>query len=270
MALVEDPHNMELHFIDSSGYVSWALLSDTPDFPFTDWNDERGNEALSQAMVQLLADEGYDVYLAEYTALGAYAYRILVPGFSEIYLPDELYWNNNNQVLPFRHTLMNLPNATEDALQKLLEGLEQHAVNDQLRVLEWMGIVGDKGTAWAMLRIGELKLWLMLALGLLNDASDQLPMVLGSGDLGEERRRLLCALRDVLELTLCDADIGDYYRALEAYHGAPRLSQAMALIDGQDRFPSLHALDPCAPTAAHERLLAAYSKVLKGQAMAGH
>ncbi|BBG30064.1 30S ribosomal protein S12 methylthiotransferase accessory factor YcaO [Zymobacter palmae] len=265
MDLVEDPHNMELHFIDSSGYVSWALLGDEPDYDFADWNDDRDNEALSTALIDLLAEEGYDVYLAEYTALGAYACRILVPGFSDIYLPDELYWNNNNQALPFRQTLMNLPTASDDELDAVLEGLEQNAVNDQLRVLEWIGIVGDKGTPWASLRISELKLWLMLALGLQDEASDQVAMVLGSGDVDTERSQLLCAVRDVLELVSCDAELAHYQRALVGYHGEARLEQAISLVTGEQRFPGLTALDATAPTAAHQRLLEGYAKVLKGQ-----
>ena len=265
MDLVEDPHNMELHFIDSSGYVSWALLGNEPDFAFADWNDNRHNAALSDALIALLAEEGHDVYLAEYTALGAYACRILVPGFSDIYLPDELYWNNNNQALPFYKTLMQLPSASDDELEALLEGLEQNAVNDQLRVLEWIGIVGDKGTPWASLRISELKLWLMLALGLLEEASDQVAMVLGSGDVSSARRQLLCAVRDVLELTLCEAELDHYQRALIGYHGKAQLQRAIALVEGEQRFPDLTAMSASAPTAAHQRLLEAYIKVLKGQ-----
>lgn len=265
MALVEDPHNMELHFIDSSGYVSWALLGDEPDYAFADWNDDRDNEALSTSLVSLLAEEGFDVYLAEYTALGAYACRILVPGFSDIYLPDELYWNNNNQALPYRRIIMHLPLATEDELEAVLEGLEQNAVNDQLRVLEWIGVVGDKGTPWASLRIGELKLWLMLALGLQAEASEQVAMVLSSGDLQAERRQLLCAIRDVLELVLCDADLDHYRRALIGYHGETLLAEACKLVAAEECFSGLTVLDPARPTSAHQRLLEAYFKVLMGQ-----
>lgn len=264
-ALVEDPHNMELHFIDSSGYVSWALLGDEPDYAFADWDDGRDNGALSSDLVSLLAEEGYDVYLAEYTALGAYACRILVPGFSDIYLPDELYWNNNNQALPYRRIIMNLTLATEDELKTVLEGLEQNAVNDQLRVLEWIGIVGDKGTPWAALRIGELKLWLMLALGLQAEASEQVIMVLSSGDIQAEHRQLLRAIHDVLELVLCDADLSHYRRALLAYYGEALLNDACKLVEKEQCFPGLTVLDPAAPTFAHQRLLEAYFKVLSGQ-----
>ena len=30
--------NLEIHFVDSSGVISWNFLGDTPDYPFSDWN----------------------------------------------------------------------------------------------------------------------------------------------------------------------------------------------------------------------------------------
>ncbi|WP_233208131.1 hypothetical protein [Pollutimonas subterranea] len=30
--------NLEIHFVDSSGVISWNFMRDTPDFPFSDWN----------------------------------------------------------------------------------------------------------------------------------------------------------------------------------------------------------------------------------------
>lgn len=265
LELVEDAHNMELHFIDSSGYVSWALLSDTPDLPFADWDDSRDNTATCQALITLLEEEGHDVYLAEYTALGAYACRILVPGFSDIYPADELRWNNNNQALPHRLTLMTLPDASEAALDALLEALDTYAVNDQLRVLEWMGIVGDKGTPWAELRIGELKLWLQLALGDVDAATEQAAMVLASGSLSPDTLKRVRAVRDILELNTCDADIDDYRRALVGYYGESMLDEAIQLVDGEYRFPGLTPLNLELPTEAHGRLLEAYEKVLAAQ-----
>jgi ribosomal protein S12 methylthiotransferase accessory factor len=32
------PPNIEIHFVDSSGIISWNFLGDTPDFEFSDWN----------------------------------------------------------------------------------------------------------------------------------------------------------------------------------------------------------------------------------------
>ncbi|WKE64882.1 30S ribosomal protein S12 methylthiotransferase accessory factor YcaO [Gallaecimonas kandeliae] len=265
MEQVTDPHNLELHFIDSSGYVGWGFLCDKPDFDFADWDDQHDNVFERQALIDLLHDEGHQVYVAEHTALGAYACRILVPGFSDIYPADELVWHNNNQALDFRPVLFDLKNATEDDWQELLEALDHYSVNDQLRVLEWAGIVGDKGTPWARLRIGELRLWLLLALDRREEAFEQLGSVLASGHLTDDERTLYRALFAVLELSLEGKELSQFERGLISYFGADKLALAKALASGEDRFPNLHALDPEHPTEGHRRLLEAYAKVLKGQ-----
>lgn len=262
--LVTDPHNLELHFIDASGYVSWALIGETPDVDFCDWDDTRGNAEQRDSLIELLHQEGHDVYIAEHRELGAYASRILVPGFSDIYLPDELKWHNNNQAVPHRATLFALPDAGADAWQALLDGLEDDNVNDQMSVLEWAGIVPDPETAWERLRVGELKLWLLLALGEQEAAFEQLAMVRASGNLVEDDIRCFDALASVLELTLAGESPDDYARALRFYHG-DALARATALASGMAVFPGLDAMNPDAPTLAHRRLLEGYAKVLKGQ-----
>lgn len=266
--LVSDPHNLELHFIDASGHVSWALLSDSPDIPFADWDDSRGNEEQRDALIDLLHAEGHDVYIAEHTALGAYACRILVPGFSDIYPADELKWHSNNQALPVRHILFGLKTAGEDGWRRLLKVLDTENVNDQMAALEWAGIAPDAGTRWERLRLGELKMWLLLALGKLDDAFDQLEMVRASGDMSDAEQRELAALHAVLELTLAEADLDNYRRALVAFHGAERVARAEACAQGKLRFPGLVAMDPACPTRAHGALLEGYRKVLRGQARA--
>lgn len=264
MDMVTDPHNLELHFIDASGYISWALLGEIPDVDFSDWDDTRANNELRDSLIALLHDEGHEVYIAEHTQLGAYACRILVPGFSDIYLPDELKWHNNNQALPHRTTLFTLADAGVDAWQALLATLEDDNVNDQMSVLEWAGIVGDPNTAWERLRVGELKLWLLLALGKPDAAFAQLEMVRASGNLVEEDTQRFNALASVLELWVADADINDYARALRFYHG-DAFDDALALASGEARFPGLDAMNPNAPTVGHKRLLEGYAKVLNGQ-----
>ncbi|GAA3909080.1 30S ribosomal protein S12 methylthiotransferase accessory factor YcaO [Halomonas cibimaris] len=264
MDLVTDPHNLELHFIDASGYVSWALLGETPDVAFSDWDDTRSNAEQRESLIALLHDEGHEVYIAEHTELGAYASRILVPGFSDIYLPDELKWHNNNQAVPHRATLFTLAQAGEAAWQALLACLEDNNVNDQMSVLEWAGIVPDPDTAWERLRVGELKLWLLLALGEQDAALEQLSMVRASGNLVAEDERRFSALASVLELTVAGEALDDYARALAFYHGNA-FAEARALTCGETVFPGLDAMDPDAPTVGHKRLLEGYAKVLKGQ-----
>ena len=46
---VADQHNLETHFIDSSGLISWDLFKQQADYAFVDWNfsgttgEERNN-----------------------------------------------------------------------------------------------------------------------------------------------------------------------------------------------------------------------------------
>ena len=36
MSEIEAANNLEIHFVDSSGVISWNFMSDKPDFPFAD------------------------------------------------------------------------------------------------------------------------------------------------------------------------------------------------------------------------------------------
>lgn len=268
MDMVAEPHNIELHFIDSSGYISWAFLSDQPDVEFADWDANspwaRDNQTACQQMIDQLQGEGYEVYIAEHTDLGAYACRILIPGFSDIYLPDELILNNNNASLPVRPVLFNLKQAGEAGWQQLLETLESHHINDQMKVLEWTGLVGDS-SRWGRLRVGEFKVWLLLALGDLEGAFELLPPVLASGDLTDTDRAEYAALHATLELYLATDDIRPYRRGLDYYHGQDLVDRALGWITGDQVFPGLEALDADNPTEGHRQLLIAYRKVLDGQ-----
>lgn len=266
---VRDPHNLELHFIDSSGDVHWALLAETPDQPFTDWDAEppwpADNPGARDALIQVLTDDGFETYIVEHTDLGTYACRILVPGFSDIYEADELLWDNNNFALPVRDILFDLPGAGSTGWQQLLDTLEEHHLNDQLRLFEWAGIAGDPETPWARLRVGELRVWLLLALERPDEALEQLPSVLASGHLSEGERLDLRALLAILELMVDGPGVAGLEPALLAWFGEQRVAAAQRRAEGRERFPGLGALDPAAPSRAHATLLEAYRKVLSHQ-----
>ena len=69
----------------------------------------------------------------------------------------------------------------------------------------------------------------------------------------------------MLELHLACDDPSPYRRALDFYHGKAKVTEALAWVRGEVRFPGLPALDPEAPTEGHRQLLLAYRKVLDGQ-----
>ena len=77
--------NLEIHFVDSSGVVSWNFLSEKPDHEFADWNFSSTTQEDYDWLCACIAEEGKDVYIADFEELDAHACRILVPGMSEIY-----------------------------------------------------------------------------------------------------------------------------------------------------------------------------------------
>ena len=100
---VTEPNNFVEHFIDSSGVVSWRFFSAKSDYDFVEWdftnNGQNSNADEAQELFTILEDMGHEVYMAVYQHLGATACRILVPGYSEIYLVEDLVWDNTNKAL---------------------------------------------------------------------------------------------------------------------------------------------------------------------------
>ncbi len=111
MEEIADPQNLEIHFVDSSGVISWEFLRNTPDYDFVDWNFGTTTEEDYHWSVNKIHDSGHDIYIADFEHLGVYSCRIFVPGMSEIYPVEELEWQNNtvgNQVRPYAQRLQAL------------------------------------------------------------------------------------------------------------------------------------------------------------------
>src|SRR5690606_11806885 len=98
-----------------------------------------------------------EVYIADYEELGAKATRILVPGLSEIYLPEELIWDNHNKALLFREDILNLHALDKKGLKSLVKRLEESEIDNYTTIAELIGIAFDETSVWGQLTIGELK-----------------------------------------------------------------------------------------------------------------
>lgn len=108
---VAEHANLETHFIDSSGLISWDLFKTEADYEFADWNFGDDTEQEFAGLMSIFADEGAEVYIADYEHLGVYACRILVPGMSEIYPVDDLLLANNNMGMHLRDIILSLPDS---------------------------------------------------------------------------------------------------------------------------------------------------------------
>lgn len=264
---VSDHHNLETHFIDSSGLISWDLFKEATDFDFVDWNFSGTSEEEFNHLLAILHEEGTDAYIADYDHLGVDCCRIIVPGWSEIYPVEELIEANNNVALELRETLLALPAMELEAEQyaELYHILEEEGFDDFNRLYEIVGLVPQAGDAWQTLRIGELKCLLALAGGDLELALEQANWCVdyNVSTYSAERARFFRCLVSSLKLALDDErDPAQYKAAFERMFGADTVAAAWGSIEGTTRFYGLTAGDlSLSQFPAHQKLLASYHKL---------
>ena len=255
---IADAQNLEIHFVDSSGVISWEFLRDTPDFEFVDWNFSNTTEEDYQWSVDHIHGSGHDIYVADFTHLGVYACRIFVPGMSEIYPVDELQWENNSVGNLVRPALLRLPELTPDECRALLVTLDQVDLPEELPITTLIGLAADAETAWADLRVGELKTLLGLALDDADVALEGCAWISQFGVLSEARRRVYRCIEHVLQLGESEA----YDASLRLLFGDATLHQAYALVRREQQFFGLNTLGTnMEGSVMHQRLLGAYQKV---------
>ena len=250
--------NLEIHFVDSSGVISWNFLGDTPDFPFVDWNFSTTTEEDYNWLVDCIHGEGNDIYVADFSEQGAYSCRILVPGFSEIYPVEDLEWENNSIGNSLRPQLVRLHDLSEDECAELLEQLQTMNVNDERPLWEILGLAIPLGTPWKQLRIGELKTLLALAVGDEEAILEGCDWIHHFKDLAPARRLVYRCIESILNVD----DVDNFRRSMELLYGVDTLRQAEALLDRSERFFGLDTLGAdMEGSAMHQTLLAAYDKL---------
>ncbi len=255
---IADAQNLEIHFVDSSGVISWEFLRAGPDFAFADWDFQGGTEDEFTRLCAAIHADGRDVYIADFDHLGVYACRILVPGMSEIYPLDDLEWNNNSVGNDLHPAILNLSRLADADLQALLDSLNELGIDDQRPVAALIGLAADAGSLWQELRVGELKAWLALALGDREATREGCQWARHFGHLDPARGRVYRCIETLLEMP----DAARYRDSLLSLYGDATLATAEAMLRGERRFFGLDAPGgDLAGCDMHQRLLAAYRKV---------
>lgn len=269
---VAEHANLETHFIDSSGLISWDLFKDTPDYEFADWNfSGKDTHEEYDNLMAIFQAEKKDVYIMDYNHLGVYACRIIVPGMSDIYPADDLIYANSNMGMDWREILLDLPHFHHDpeTYQELLDELDEQGIDDATRVREFIGIVAPKASGWTTLRIGELKSMLYLALGDLEMALDWANWTynMNSSVFTAERANYYRCLINSLELFIdSQRDPQQYRMVFEKMYGKDAVAFAWGAIQGGNPFYNLPASDETlANFSEHQKLLAAYAKLQKAK-----
>ena len=252
--------NLEIHFVDSSGVMSWEFLGDAPDYPFVDWNFSTTTAEDYAWLCNAVHEEGFDMYVADFEEQGAYSCRILVPGMSEIYPVEDLEWENNSIGNAIRPALVRLNSLTEEECATLLEDLQTMNVSEERPLWEILGLASPVGTPWKQLRIGELKTLLALAIGDEELILEGCDWIHHFNDLSQDRRLVYRCIESILKLD----DKEDFLRSLILLYGAENFRQAEALLDRSERFFGLCELGAdMQGSAMHQTLLAAYDKLFK-------
>lgn len=266
MEEIADSQNLEIHFVDSSGVISWDFLRSTPDYAFMDWNFGTTTEEDYNWCVNTIHNSGHDMYIADFTHLGVYACRIFVPGMSEIYPVEELQWENNtvgNLVRPFA---IRLPELSQEESVNLLETLLDLELADELPVTTLIGLCADPNTTWVDLRVGELKTLAALAAGDADETLEGCTWIAQFGELPEKRARVYRCIFNIVQIKeLADSEDSATFEAnLSLMYGTETLQQAYKLLNREDQYFGLGMLGAnMEGSAMHQRLLEAYGKVWK-------
>lgn len=264
---VTEPNNFVEHFIDSSGLVSWKFFSAQSDYDFVEWDftaeGENANAEEAAAMFAILEEMGKEAYMAVYQHLGATACRILVPGYSEVYLVEDLVWDNTNKALDFREDILNIHRLDEDELAALVERLEELEVDDYTDIVTLIGIEFDDNTVWGQLTVLELKLLIYIALQEFEEAKELVETFLQYNTNTVERGLFYQCMNVVLEVELDDdLDLNDYEHNFRRMFGNERMDAVIGSMEGSILFygltetnMQLEGLD------RHLRLIDSYKKL---------
>ncbi len=264
MEEISDAQNLEIHFVDSSGVISWEYLRNTPDYEFVDWNFSNTTAEDYAWCVSAIHASGHDIYIADFTHLDVYACRIFVPGMSEIYPVEDLEWENNTVGNWVRPGLLKLNSITKEECTEMLATFHELELADEWLVATLIGLCADANTHWPDLRVGELKTLLALAVGDKDEILEGCAWVKQFGQLSEQRASVYRCIENIVQLQemIESDDISNYQANCQLMFGAGTFNLAMQLLNQEVRFFGLGDLgNNMQGSQMHQQLLAAYDKV---------
>lgn len=260
---VTEPENFVEHFIDSTGVISWRFFSSKHDYEFCEWDFSAAtSEEEANVLFDILESMGKEVYIAEFTGLGA-ACRILVPDYSDVYPVEDLIWDNTNNALNYREDILNLHSLSTKELKALVNRLEESQLDNYTDIGTLIGIVFDENTVWGKLTIIELKIMIYLALGAHEDALELVGEYLQFNDNTVQRGLFYQAVNAVLEVTLDEElELEHFIESFNRMFGVEIMEQVVGSVAGTVRFHGLTktsmALEGIEP---HLRLIESYKKL---------
>jgi len=263
---VADPHNLETHFINATGLISYDFFKQSSDYTFVDWNFDSDTQNEFSYLCEIAETQGFDIYIADYGHLNVYACRIIIPQMSEIYPVEDLLWSNNNEGAYFREAILSLKDLEAEEMHAILENLEEGEYNDMTKVAEFIAVVPDTGTAWKTLQIGELKAMLYLALEDHEKAREWVTWCNHMAVLDDKRSNMYKCLHAILEIRLEDKDLVEYRDSLDMMYSSECVVLCKDILETKEKFYGLHSPGlSLEGFEKHKTLLDAYAKIHKAK-----
>lgn len=270
---VADLSNLETHFIDSSGLISWDLFNEKSDYEFVDWDFSGSTEQEFANLMAIFNRHQIEVLIMDYQHLGVYACRILAVGMSEIYPPEDLLIANNNMAIHLRELILSLPHQKRTAkeLLAIIEQFDDEGLDDFARVRELLGIATGKDNAWLTLRIGELKAMLALVAGDLPQAKLWIDWTVEMNEsiFTTERNHAYRCLQTLVNFIIerGENQFSDYQNAFNKMYGKTCVDEMWQYATGKKQFFGLADLisnehnHPMDQFVMHQKLLEVYNKL---------
>jgi ribosomal protein S12 methylthiotransferase accessory factor len=264
---VSEHNNIVDHFIDSTGVVSWKFFSERANYDFNEWNCSGTTQEEYDYLMSIFKEIGKEVYIADYEELGSKACRILVPGYSEIYLPEDLIWDNHNQALAFREDILTIHSLSNEKLEDLVQKLEESEIDNYMAISELIGIAFDENSVWGQLDIGELKCQIYLALQDHESAKEYVEMFMTFNDNSPERRMYYQAVNTLIDITLNKKlKVSDYTPNMTRMFGEKVMKNALGTVTGEIRFFGLTETNmKLEGLEKHLKLIESYEKLQRAR-----
>ena len=264
---VKEHNNIIDHFIDSTGVISWKFFAEKSEYDFVDWNFSGTTQEEFNYLMGILNDMEKEVYIADYEELGARACRILVPDYSEIYLPEELIWDNHNKSLDYRESILNLHTQSDDQLSTLVEKLEESEIDNYTLISELIGVSFDETTVWGQLTIGELKALIYLKLEQFEESKSLVEMLSTFSNNLPERKKFYLALNNALDVVMNEElKLEDFITAFNKMYGDKIMEAVTCSLSGDIKFFGLTPTNmKLEGIDKHLKLIESYKKLIEAR-----
>lgn len=150
-SIKDEEQNLLGILVNGSGYYPSELFLQEHSYKFKPWEDlsKYNNKELLTYMLDLIYDNGYEVYVRDVSYLGFPSYSVIVPNFSEIDEIDDLKsLESYIDFVSIKRRIRKLKNIADCEIEKLIYLLEKWKMNGPISAMKLIGLNTNSGFSW--------------------------------------------------------------------------------------------------------------------------